>query len=139
MTDCIFCKILNKEIPNHTVYEDDFVLAFLDIFPHAAGHTVVVPKKHFDTFLDMTKTESVNFLASVRKVMEKLNTFLKPDGFNVGWNERPAGGQVVPHLHVHIFPRYKGDGGGSMHSIIKNPGDKTPAEIAKLFNICQNI
>ena len=139
MTDCIFCKILNKEIPNHTVYEDDFVLAFLDIFPHASGHTVVVPKKHFDTFLDMTETEPVSFLASVRKVMEKLNTVLKPDGFNVGWNERPAGGQVVPHLHVHIFPRYKGDGGGSMHSIIKNPGDKTPAEIAKLFNICQNI
>lgn len=134
--DCIFCKILNKEVPNYTVYEDDFVLAFLDIFPHAKGHTVVVTKKHVEKFVDLSEEEMKNLIFGVRKAMDKIQTVLKPDGFNVGWNERPAGGQVVPHLHVHIFPRYNGDGGGSMHSIIKAVGayGNTPVqEVAKLF------
>lgn len=133
MDDCIFCKILNKQIPNYTVYEDDFVLAFLDIFPHAKGHTVVIPKKHFETFLELGETEAKDLIVGIKKVMERLDQVLQPDGFNVGWNEKPAGGQVVPHLHLHIFPRYKGDGGGSMHAIVKNSGDLKVEELAKLF------
>lgn len=133
MPECIFCKILNKEIPNYTVYEDDFILAFLDIFPHAKGHTVVIPKKHYDDFLSLTDSEAEKFMQGVKKAMEKVNKVLNPEGFNVGWNEKPAGGQIVPHLHVHIFPRWEKDGGGSVHSIIKNPGELAVAEIAKLF------
>ncbi len=133
MSDCIFCKILAKEIPNHTVYEDDFVLAFLDIFPHAKGHTVVIPKSHKNNFLELTDSEAQDFLHGLKKTMEKVDSILHPEGFNVGWNEKPAGGQVVPHLHVHIFPRYTGDGGGSVHSIIKNPGDLSVEEVSKLF------
>ncbi|KKQ40042.1 MAG: Histidine triad (HIT) protein [Candidatus Magasanikbacteria bacterium GW2011_GWA2_37_8] len=133
MLDCIFCKIVNKEIPNYTVYEDDFVLAFLDIFPHAQGHTVVIPKKHYDNFLSLTNDEAKLLITGVQNAMQKIQTTLNPDGFNVGWNENPAGGQVVPHLHVHIFPRYQGDGGSSVHSIIKNSGNKTPKEVFELF------
>ena len=131
--DCIFCKILNKQVPNYTVYEDEYVLAFLDIFPHAKGHTVVIPKRHAEKFVDLTEVETQCFASSIRKTMDKIQTVLRPDGFNVGWNEQPAGGQVVPHLHAHVFPRYTGDGGGSMHSIIKNPGELAVEEIAKLF------
>lgn len=131
--DCIFCKIINKEVPNYTVYEDDFVLAFLDIFPHAKGHTVAIPKKHTETFLELTKVETQNFVSGIKKAMERVNEVLNPDGFNVGWNERLAGGQVVPHLHVHIFPRYDGDGGGSMHSIVGAYRDTPVQEVAKLF------
>jgi len=65
--------------------------------------------------------------------MEKIQAVLKPDGFNVGWNQSPAGGQVVPHLHIHIMPRYEGDGGGSMHSIVNNPGSVSVGEVARLF------
>lgn len=133
MSNCIFCKIVNKEIPNYTVYEDDFVLAFLDIFPHAKGHTVVIPKKHFDTPLDMDESEWQKFCAGLKKAQEKIEQVLKPSGYNVGWNQKPIGGQIVPHLHAHIMPRYEGDGGGSMHSIIKNPGDKTPKEVYEFF------
>lgn len=132
-SDCIFCKILNKEVPNHTVYEDEHVLAFLDIFPHAKGHTVVAPKKHIETFLELTEVETQNFASGVQKTMKRIDEVLNPDGFNVGWNERPAGGQVVPHLHVHIFPRYDGDGGGSMHSIAGAYSDMSVQEVAKLF------
>ena len=65
--------------------------------------------------------------------MQKLKMKLKPDGFNVGWNDGEVAGQVVPHLHIHIFPRYKGDGGGSVHSIVNNPGRMSVQEVAKLF------
>lgn len=133
MSDCIFCKIIKGEVPNYTVYEDETVLVFLDIFPHAKGHTVVVPKRHIETYFDLSDNELNKLSAGIKKAMEKIQTVLKPDGFNVGWNQSPAGGQVVPHLHIHIMPRYEGDGGGSMHSIIKNPGDVAVGEVAKLF------
>jgi histidine triad (HIT) family protein len=133
MSDCLFCKILNKEIPNYTVYEDENVLAFLDIFPHAKGHTVVIPKRHAETYFDLSAEESAQLALGVRKAMDKIETVLKPDGYNVGWNQSEAGGQVVPHLHIHIFPRYNGDKGGSVHSIVKKIENPNVAELAKLF------
>ncbi|MFA6547675.1 MAG: HIT family protein [Candidatus Magasanikbacteria bacterium] len=131
--DCLFCKINNKEIPNFTVFEDESVLAFLDIFPHALGHVVVISKKHFDTPFEMSADEFKNFNASLKITLDKIQQVLKPDGYNIGWNQGVVGGQVVPHFHVHILPRYEGDGGGSIHSIIKNPGNKTPQEVFDLF------
>lgn len=133
MSDCIFCKILNNEIPNYTVYEDDLVLAFLDIFPHAKGHTVVIPKHHVETLFDLTDEEVGKYFLGVKKTMEKIDAILKPAGYNVGWNQNTVAGQVVPHLHTHIFPRYGGDGGGSIHSIIKKLEDVDVKTIAELF------
>ncbi len=131
--NCIFCKIIAKEVPNYTVYEDEFVLAFLDVFPHAQGHTVVVPKKHVESLVDVTAEESRQLMAGLDSAFRRVNTILKPDGVNIGINERAAAGQVVPHIHWHILPRYEGDGGGSVHSIIKNPGNTAVKELAKLF------
>ena len=119
MLDCIFCKIVKSDIPAHKVYEDNKVLAFLDVKPHTKGHTVVVPKKHMVRIFDLEDKEIGELFVSVRKIMSILDKKLNPDGFNVGWNHNTAGGQVVPHLHIHIMPRYINDGGGSMHSIIK--------------------
>lgn len=133
MENCIFCKIINKEIPNHTVFENDFALAFLDIFPHAKGHTVLVPKEHKDNFASLNMEEAKKMIEGVKNTIDRIQSVLKPDGFNIGWNENPAGGQVVPHLHVHIMPRYEGDGGGSMHTIINNKGAVAVDELAKMF------
>lgn len=133
MSDCIFCKIIAGEIGNHTVYEDENFLAFLDIFPHALGHTVLVPKIHCNNFLELSEVDAGKLIVAVEKTIKRIKEVLNPDGFNVGWNENVAGGQVVPHLHMHIFPRYEGDGGGSMHSIIKNPGAISVAEVAEKF------
>ena len=133
MDTCIFCKITVGEIPCYKVYEDKEILAFLDIKPHAEGHTVVIPQKHAETIFDLGEQEMHALLQAVRKTMIKIDEKLHPDGFNVGWNHNPAGGQVVPHLHVHIFPRYTNDGGGSMHSIIKNPGRKSVEDVAKML------
>lgn len=133
--DCLFCKILNKEIPNFTVYEDENVLAFLDIFPCAPGHTVVIPKKHFENLWDMN-TETFSLMSeSLRAVAGRVQARLKPDGMNIGINNGKVAGQAIPHVHWHIIPRFEGDGGGSMHSIIKKSGDKTVAEVSELFKI----
>ena len=117
----IFTKIIKGEIPCYKVYEDDHTLAFLDIQPHAKGHTLVVPKKEAETIFDLTPVEACELMSAIQKTMEILQEKLNPDGFNVGWNHKQSGGQAVPHVHVHIMPRYKGDGGGSMHSIVNAP------------------
>lgn len=131
--DCIFCKIIAGEIPCHKVYEDEHVLAFLDIYPHAKGHTVVVPKKHFENMSEFNSIDWANFSLGLYSAMQRVQEILKPEGYNVGANDRPVAGQVVPHVHWHIFPRWEGDGGGSMHSIIKREEKIDVAEIAKLF------
>ncbi len=134
MTDCIFCKIIKGEIPNYTIYEDEKVLAFLDIHPHAKGHTVVIPKIHAENYFDLNEDLLGHLSLGLRRSMEKIDKVLNPDGYNVGWNQGEVAGQVVPHLHIHIMPRYVGDGGGSMHSIVSNAGDIDVGDVAKLFN-----
>ena len=133
MANCVFCKIVKGKVPCHKIYEDDSFLAFLDIHPHSKGHTVIIPKKHIVSFFDLGKLEKNGLFSAVHKTMEILKTVLSPDGFNVGWNDGKTAGQVIPHLHLHIFPRYDGDGGGSMHSIIKNPGEMSVEKVAGLF------
>ena len=131
--DCLFCKIIKEEISNYTVYEDERVLAFLDIHPHAKGHTIVVPKVHAENYFDLNEDLLEFFSLGIKRTMEKLEDKLEPAGFNVGWNQGEVAGQVVPHLHVHILPRYEGDGGGSMHSIVPKLEDFDVEGLAELF------
>ncbi len=133
MSDCIFCKILEKSIPSYQVYEDEYTLAFLDIFPCVQGHTVVIPKVHAHDLLDFEKQTLQGFFLGVQKSLQKVQQVLAPQGFTVGWNHGAAGHQAVPHLHVHILPRFENDGGGSMHSVVKNPSMLKVEEVAKLF------
>ena len=130
---CIFCKIINKEIPSYTVYEDDTVLAFLDIHPHAMGHTVVIPKKHNERLADMSNEEWRAVCDGLRSAEQKIEQIMKPDGINIAINDGVVAGQAIPHVHWHILPRYSDDSGGSAHSIVNNPGNKSVEEIAKLF------
>ena len=131
--NCIFCKIIRGEIPNFTVYQVDHCLAFLDIHPVTKGHVVVIPKVHGETLFDLD-TESVKaFFVGVKQAQQRVQTILSPDGFNIGWNHGDAGGQAIKHLHVHILPRWSGDAGGSMHSIVHSESDVPVAELAKLF------
>lgn len=133
MSDCIFCKIIEGEIDSYKIYEDENVLAFLDINPHAKGHTLVIPKIHAETIFEIDKEQIENLFGVVKRVTEKIDLVLHPEGYNIGWNHGKIGGQVVPHLHVHIMPRYSGDRGGNMHSIINNNGGASVGQIAKMF------
>jgi histidine triad (HIT) family protein len=118
MADCIFCQLIAGERRPHAVYEDGHVLAFLDIHPASRGHTLVIPKVHAER-LDLLEDLHVGSLfTGVKAVMGLLEAALKPAGLNVGWNHGWAAGQRVNHLHVHVIPRYPGDGGGGIQSLI---------------------
>lgn len=107
---CIFCKIIAKEIPSPIVYENDDVIAFLDIHPVNPGHTLVVPKKHSEDILETdieTLTKMVNVVQKIGAVQKKE---LFSDGFNIIQNNGAAAGQVIPHIHWHVIPRKNGDG-----------------------------
>jgi histidine triad (HIT) family protein len=110
MEDCIFCKIANGTIPSVKVHEDDEFVAFLDISPASKGHTLAVPKKHHETLIDMPPESLARYALFVKQAAEKITKKLNSDGFNVLMNNKPAAGQVVPHAHFHIIPRWDDDG-----------------------------
>jgi histidine triad (HIT) family protein len=133
MNDCLFCKIINKEIPNYTVYEDENTLAFLDIHPCAKGHTVVIPKKHFADLSEMSVGDWQEMNRGLAGALSRVKEVLNPDGVNLGINNGKAAGQAVPHMHWHLIPRWHGDGGGSMHSIVRSVEKIEIGEVVKLF------
>ncbi len=110
--DCIFCRIVQGEVPAHKVYEDDACLAFLDIAPLAEGHVLVIPKPHAET-LDTVPPETA---AHLGRVLPKLGAALRSvtgaAGFNVLQNNGTIAGQEVPHVHFHMIPRHDDDGLG---------------------------
>ncbi len=104
MADCIFCKIINKEIPAEIVYEDDVVVAFNDINPAAPVHVLIVPKKHIDCVSSINRENAdvlTGIFLAVNKVAEKVG--IKDSGFRVIVNNGHDGGQVVYHLHFHLL------------------------------------
>ena len=104
--DCVFCAIAEAEIPSFKVYEDELVLAYLDINPFTKGHTLVIPKAHSTGLLDTSDETLAAVLARVKKVAAHLKEALPCDGFNILQNNGAAAGQTVMHLHFHIVPRY---------------------------------
>lgn len=126
MTDCVFCKIISGDIPAAKIFEDEDSLAFLDINPINIGHTLVVPKKHFDTLYDLP----AELIGSLFKNIQMLTVAVKKsvgcEGINIGMNNERAAGQLVPHTHIHIIPRYLND--GFAHWKGKRPYEKGEAE-----------
>ncbi len=110
MPDCIFCKIVAGEFPAERVFEDEKTLAFLDITPINPGHTLVIPKKHATDVFDIDEDEWGAVMHSARTVAHMLEHSLGTHGVNVTANNRPAAGQAVFHSHVHVIPRFDGDG-----------------------------
>ncbi|OGY61820.1 MAG: hypothetical protein A3F99_02110 [Candidatus Colwellbacteria bacterium RIFCSPLOWO2_12_FULL_43_11] len=121
MADCLFCKIGKHEIPSDVIYEDAEVLGFLDIHPISLGHTVLIPKVHAENIIDLYEEDVESLFLAVKKVTEMLEKALTPQGFTIGINHGKVSGQAIDHLHVHVIPRFLGDGGGSLHMVVKNP------------------
>jgi histidine triad (HIT) family protein len=108
--DCLFCKIINKEIPSQVVYEDDKALAFLDINPVNPGHVLVLPKNHSTTFLDASDEDLVAMTLAVKKLAPAICSAMACDGWNLEVNNGNAAGQLIDHTHWHIVPRHANDG-----------------------------
>ena len=133
--DCIFCKIVANEIPSYTVYEDEHTRAFLDIYGATDGHVMVIPKKHSQTVVDTDESQVQAVFVAVKKVAAAIEKAYKTKILSIGITHgEPAG---VKHLHVHIMPRYEGDGGGIIQSL---PGskltDKNFAAVAQKLRGC---
>ena len=117
--NCVFCAIAANEIPSFKVYEDDLVLAYLDINPFSKGHTLVIPKEHSSGLLDTSDETLAALVARVKKVASHLKATLPCDGFNILQNNGEAAGQTVMHIHFHIVPRY----GKEEISFVSQKGD----------------
>lgn len=109
MKDCIFCKIINKEIPANFVYEDEYVVAFLDVNPLAEGHTLVVPRKHFENIFDIDEEVLERIISVAKKISERMKEVLGANGVNLMNASGKSAGQSVSHFHLHIIPRKDGD------------------------------
>jgi diadenosine tetraphosphate (Ap4A) HIT family hydrolase len=121
MKDCVFCQRDSLEI----IAENDLALAFYDGCPVSEGHTLVIPKRHVETYFDATAEEHGAISMLVGEVKKLLQAKLNPDGYNIGANVGPAAGQTVFHFHMHIIPRYRGDvedPRGGVRKVIPNRG-----------------
>lgn len=129
--NCLFCKIINKEIPADIIYEDGEVVAVLDIQPRAPGHAMILPKIHIENISELPEKNIGSVFSAVKKIVGLLEKSLKPDGFTIGINHGKVSGQTIEHLHIHVIPRWQGDGGGSVHDAVDNPPEKEDLEKIK--------
>lgn len=109
-TDCLFCKIVAGDIPCYKIWENDHFLAFLDIKPINLGHTLIVPKNHADDLFDLSAENLTGLGGAVQTVAQMVKTGTEADGINIGMNNGPAAGQLIFHAHLHVIPRFEGDG-----------------------------
>ena len=103
--NCPFCQLPEEEI----LYSSELVIAFHDRFPVSEGHTLIITKRHIPSFFDALEEERREIDIAIQKMKVYLDGKYSPDGYNIGLNCGEAAGQSVPHLHVHLIPRYKGD------------------------------
>lgn len=127
--DCLFCKIAKKEVGSSYIYEDDDVMAVLDIHPISPGHTFIIPKVHAESVLDLDEKTALALWKGIVKVEKMILETIKPEGFTVGINQGKSAGQVIEHLHIHVIPRWSTDGGKSLHSVVFNPPQENIEEI----------
>src|SRR5262245_24182287 len=122
MTDCVFCKIRDGQIPSVKIHEDERTLCFMDINPLSRGHCLVVTKRHAATIWESDEADLAAAIRTARRVAEALRAALKPDGLNLLQANGPAAFQSVPHFHLHLIPRWTGDGKGFDWPAV--PGDR---------------
>lgn len=120
--DCVFCKIRDGQIPSTRVYEDERTLVFMDINPLNEGHCLVVTRAHAATLYDAAEADLQAAIATARRVAVALRAALQPDGLNMLQANGPAAFQSVPHFHLHLIPRWTGDGKGFDWPLV--PGDR---------------
>lgn len=109
MADCIFCKIAQKNVPGKIIYEDDVCLAFLDLSQTTDGHTLVIPKKHYENILEVDDEILSHLMIVTKNLANKIIKKLNAKGVNILTNANEIAGQTVMHFHIHIIPRYNLD------------------------------
>ncbi|MGV7226048.1 MAG: HIT family protein [Nitrosopumilus sp.] len=130
--DCIFCKIISGEIKSKFLNETEKSVAFLDAFPLAPGHVLVVPKNHHEKIQDMSSEENIDLFLLVREMTSKVDTVT--GSTLVAIHNGKDAGQEIPHVHVHLVPRSKSDSAGAIHSMFNSDVNLSESEMNDLYN-----
>jgi len=126
--NCIFCKIAAGEIPTNAIYEDNDHKVILDMGPATRGHALILPKEHYKNIYEMPADRVGKAFELAKKMADSMTEKLGADGFNIVQNNNEIAGQTVFHFHIHLIPRYEGDG----QLIGWRPGESSPEELAKV-------
>tara|TARA_B110000438_G_scaffold22151_1_gene20036 strand:+ start:235 stop:642 length:408 start_codon:yes stop_codon:yes gene_type:complete len=131
--DCIFCKIISKQIPAKILSETPNSICFLDAFPLTNGHVLVIPKNHHKKIQDMTSDENSDLFSLVHTMMSKVDSLTGSTLLAIHNGENA--GQEIPHVHVHLIPRSKSDSAGAVHTMFKTSLELSDSEIEKYYNL----
>ena len=134
--DCIFCKIVKGEIPAKIIDETEKSLAFLDAFPLTKGHSLVIPKNHYEKMQQIPPEENAELFETVRRVLSKVDKLT--NATLVALHNGKDSGQEVPHVHIHLIPRSKQDSASAVHSMFKDRPKLTDDEFNKLVEKLKN-
>ncbi|MBL7002167.1 MAG: HIT family protein [Nitrosopumilus sp.] len=131
--DCIFCKIISREIPAKILNETSHSICFLDAFPLTKGHVLVIPKNHHKKIQDMSSIENSDLFSLVHAMMSKVDSITGSTLIAIHNGE--TAGQEIPHVHVHLVPRSKSDSAGPIHSMFNSSLNLPNSEIEKYYNL----
>ncbi|ACV47177.1 MULTISPECIES: HIT family protein [Halomicrobium] len=130
--DCIFCSIVDGDIPGRIVHETDDAVAFLDANPLARGHTLVIPKSHHERLDDVPAEEATGLYSALHEVVPAVEAAVDAPATTVAFNNGEDAGQEVPHVHAHVVPRFEGDGGGPIHAMFGSRPDLSDDELDEI-------
>ena len=129
---CVFCAIIGGRIPSHKVYEDEKTLAFLDIHPSAPGHTLVIPKAHISRVEDLPEEDARYLFTALHRIVGRIQESVGATASTIGINNGRESGQEIPHVHIHVIPRAKGDRGGIIQGLAQSPSRPDQAEMERI-------
>lgn len=129
--NCIFCKIAGGEIPTNAIYEDEDYKVILDMSPATKGHALILPKEHYGNIFELPEDKTASAFKLAKRMAGIMKEKLRADGFNIVQNNGETAGQTVFHFHIHLIPRYEGDG----QLIGWKPSDSTPEELKSVRDL----
>ncbi len=129
---CVFCAIVEGRTPSHKLYEDEKTLAFLDIHPSAPGHTLVIPKAHIARVQDLPEEDARYLFEALHRIVGLIQEAAGAQASTIGINNGRESGQEVPHVHIHVIPRGKGDKGGILQGLARSPSMPDQAEMERI-------
>ena len=135
--DCIFCKIAKKEIPSKIIMETEKSMVLLDAFPVSRGHTLVIPRNHYERVQDMKESDSIDLFNTVRDVISKVDKITGSTLLAI--HNGKDSGQEIPHVHIHLIPRKLSDQAGPVHSMFKDKPKFSDKELDELCNEIKNM
>ena len=134
MAGCIFCDVINGKLPCYVIYEDDDCLVILDKYPIDNGHSLIITKKHFEKIIDMNTDDVSRLFSKIPKIANAIIKATDADAFSVAQNNGKAAKQIIPHVHIHVIPRYNAT--GTLWTKRKIMNDNELSELAKKIKNC---